>query len=136
MKQIHRALVEMKYSKWVDVVTPNGTRDEIEEEVKNMVDSGEIEMSEPDDYDGYSVATVERIHVDPETAAQVKSWARAVIGALAIADPKAVACMSQDNACEFLEALRENWVDVPFYADSNDLVEAAKLYHDLAVVRR
>lgn len=136
MKHLHRVLVEEKYSKWVEVATQNGTEDEIEAEIRDMMDNGEIEMSEPEDYDGYSIVTAERMAVDKETSLQVSAWARATIGALAMADPKAVACMTPDDAMELLERLRDEWVDVPPFANSEDLLDAARLYRDLAEVRR
>ena len=136
MKQLHRVLVEEKYSKWVEVATQNGTEDEIEAEIRDMMDNGEIEMSEPEDYDGYSIVTAERMAVDKETSLQVSVWARATIGALAMADPKEVACMTAVTAMELLERLRDEWVDVPPFANSEDLLDAARLYRDLAEVRR
>lgn len=124
MKNLYQVVVKEVYCKIVDVVA--GSQDEAHEEVRTMVENGEV-IFEGDDWDSedFEVTGSTICNPPPEERQKVITWCSAVINTLSLTNPKSIWDIGADEACEMLERFRDEGLEVPLYADSTDLLAAA-----------
>ena len=122
MKTRYRVLVEEKYSKWVDVYAHSEA--DMEDEVRTMEESGEIEWDRGADFDEWNIRASEEDSYTDSEMAEAKKWCEDQVTAAWIVYPGHIMKMGRTACMEWLEQMRDNGVNIPECVDSGDLWDA------------
>ena len=125
MKKHYRVWVTEKYSKEVDVYVDDPA--DIEDEVRDMEESGEIEWDRAEDFDEWGIIEYREAELDALEKKEVDGW---LMGVVSCMSNEQLARMTQRGCLELLGCMYDEGRYIPPAVTSADLWKVVHEYQN------